>query len=51
MPFDAAATFDQGVRIDADVSFGSEETSQSTVMHTNFFAQPQVQQLIVERFV
>ena len=50
VPFVGATQFDEGVRVDFDLPFGSDETSQSTVMHTNFFAQQPVQQLIVDRF-
>ena len=51
VPFGDAARFDQDVRADFTLSCGSEERPQSVVMHTNFFEQPEVQELIVQRFV
>jgi hypothetical protein len=50
VPYDGASRFDEDVRIDADCPFGTEERSQSIVMHTNFFAQPEIHQLIIDRF-
>ena len=50
VPYDDASRFDEGVRIDAECPFGTDDRSQSVVIHTNFFAQPEIHQLIINRF-
>ena len=50
VPFSDASRFDANVRVDFELSFGTEDAPQSDVMHTNFFQQPQVREFVVERF-
>jgi hypothetical protein len=51
VPFSGAGTLDTGVRPDVDKGFGTPSAKQGEVMHTTFFANRDVQQLIMERFV
>ncbi|HEY0141327.1 MAG TPA: hypothetical protein VGF48_10550 [Thermoanaerobaculia bacterium] len=46
VPFTGAATFDKWQQVGTNIQFGTNASTQSAVMHTNFFMQSQVHDLI-----